>query len=144
MWSSERPTEPGLYLFYGTEDGGALPKFMLVELRFGAEYVVDRRILDVVGMAGRWRPFDEKPPGEGRLWLRIPEIESQGRWNIVRNGPGKWHRVRRRDGSGRYIAACGRHFGYERGLTHPVYEFRDNEPEEVCRQCEQGRGRGHD
>lgn len=69
IWSRERPTEPGLYLFYGAESGWPPEKFMLVEVRADwdgevheSEYVVDKRFVGAGDLRGAWRPFDEKPP----------------------------------------------------------------------------------
>jgi hypothetical protein len=65
-WTTEWPTERGLYLFYGNHKGEA-PKFKLCEVWVNDEGEVNGRVADGQFLyeseqVGVFRPFDEKPP----------------------------------------------------------------------------------
>lgn len=72
-WSLERPTEPGLYLFFGELKGYVPARFVLVEVREapdGLEYVTGSQFLYPEELnGGAFRPFDEKPPDRSALSL---------------------------------------------------------------------------
>lgn len=65
-WSRTKPTEPGLYLFYGEVKGYGSVRFALVDVRAtpnGIEYIAEGQFLYPNELdGGAFRPFDEKPP----------------------------------------------------------------------------------